>query len=141
MAKSGYNDAWVTSWDTLRFNWWEIEQSVSGNYTKIGWNLQLRSTSSGAISSTTAKSWNVTVNGNYYEGTNTVGIGNNATKTLASGETIIYHDANGNKEFSYSYNQYFGITFSGSKINTVSGSSKGTSPVIDKRSCIHMCVW
>jgi hypothetical protein len=138
MAISGYTDAWVTSHDTLRFNWWQIEQSIAGNYTKIGWNTQLISDSYGKISSTASKSWNNTVNGAYYEGTNTVGIGNNTTKTLTSGETIIYHNNDGSKQFSYSFNQYFGITFSGASIGTVSGSGSATLNTIPRKSTLSV---
>lgn len=121
MATSGYSDARVTSWDTLRFNWWQIEQSIPYNYTKIGWKLELIAGSYGRIDSSTSKSWCVNINGSYYEGTNTVGIGNNTTKTLASGETIVYHNPDGSKQFPYSFSQYFGINFNGN-IGNVSGS-------------------
>ena len=133
MATSGFKDVQVTSWDTLRFKWWEIVQSISGNYTTVGWELQLIAGSSGYISSSASKSWNVTVNGSYYEGTNTVGISNNTTKVLASGQTVVYHNDDGAKTFSYSFNQYFGITFSGSKINTVSGSGTGSLTSIPRK--------
>ena len=141
MASSGYTDIYVTKWDTLRFNWWQIEQSISGNYTKIGWNTQLISGAYGAISSTTAKSWNASINGSYYSsditGTNTVGIGNNTTKSLTSGETIIYHNDDGTKQFSYSFSQYFGITFD-SWVGTVSGSGTGTLDTIPRKSSISI---
>lgn len=132
MATSGSKSVKVTSWDTLKFNWWIVSQNVAKNTTVVGWNMQLVAGSSGKISSTASKDWSVTVNGTKYSGTNTVGIGNNSTKTLASGQTTVTHDADGSKSFSYSFSQEFGITFSGSSIGTKSGSGSGTLTTIPR---------
>jgi Tfp pilus assembly protein PilW len=102
MATSGSKSVTVTSWDTLKFSWAQVSQSIPNNTTTVSWTLQLIAGSSGKISSTASKDWSVTVNGTNYSGTNTVGISNNATKTLASGKTTISHDADGTKSFSYS---------------------------------------
>lgn len=132
MATSGSKSVTVTSWDTLKFNWWIVSQNVAKNTTLVGWNMQLVAGSSGKISSTASKDWSVTVNGTKYSGTNTVGVGNNSTKTLASGQTTVTHDADGSKSFSYSFSQEFGITFSGSSIGTKSGSGTGTLTTIPR---------
>ena len=114
MATSGSKSITVTSWDTLRFSWSETSQSTANNTTTISWKMELIAGSSGRISSTASKSWSVTVNGTKYSGTNTIGISNNATKTLASGSTTIAHNSDGTKTFSYSFTQEIAITFSGS---------------------------
>jgi len=132
MAANGSKSVTVTNWDTLKFNWWIVSQSVANNTTVVGWNLQLVAGSSGKISSTASKDWSVTVNGTKYSGTNTVGVGNNATKTLASGTTNVAHNADGTKTFSYSFSQEFGITFSGSSIGTKTGSGSGTLNTIPR---------
>ena len=132
MATSGSKSVAVTSWNTLKFSWWQVSQSVANNKTVIGWDLKLVAGSSGRISSTASKDWSVTVNGTNYSGTNTVGVNNNATKTLASGQTTITHNADGTKSFSYSFSQEFGITFSGSTIGTKSGSGTGTLNTIPR---------
>lgn len=132
MAANGSKSVTVTSWDTLKFNWWIVSQNVANNTTVVGWNLQLVAGTSGKISSTASKDWSVTVNGTKYSGTNTVGIGNNATKTLASGTTSVAHNADGTKTFNYSFSQEFGITFSGSSIGTKSGSGSGTLTTIPR---------
>lgn len=132
MASSGSKSVAVTSWDTLKFSWAQASQSVANNNTVVSWTLQLIAGSSGKISSTASKDWSVTVNGTKYSGTNTVGISNNSTKTLASGKTTIAHNADGTKTFSYSFSQEFGITFSGSSIGTVSGSGSGTLNTIPR---------
>ena len=132
MATSGSKSVTVTSYDTLKFSWSQSSQSISANSTTVSWKLQLIAGSSGRISSSASKDWSVTVNGSKYSGTNTIGIANNATKTLASGVTTIGHAADGTKTFSYSFAQEFGITFSGSSIGTISGSGSGTLNTIPR---------
>lgn len=125
MASNGSTSVSVTAYDTLRFNWAQVSQSTANNQTVINWTLQLISGSAGAIVSTASKAWSVTVNGATYSGTNSVAIGNNATKTLASGQTTITHNADGTKSFSYSFSQAFSITFAGVSIGTKTGSGTG----------------
>ena len=128
---SGYKDVvatYTTSGnvgDTLRFRWVQASQNVSGNYTDISWYLELISGAAGYISSSASKSWSVTIDGQAFSGTNTVGIGNNTTKTLAFGTKRIYHGNDGKKSFSVSFSQIFNITFN-SYVGTVSGSGSWT---------------
>lgn len=129
---SGYKDIWVTSYDTLRFSWWENYQVTETNATNVGWKLELIAGSAGAISSSYAKSWWVNINGSYYEGTNYISIDNNETKLLASGDTAVVHNADGTKSFSYSFAQYFGINFAGVDIKSISGSGTGTLTTIPR---------
>jgi len=111
--------------DTLRFRWSQTGQNVSGNYTDINWYLELISGAAGYISSSASKSWSVTIDGQAFSGTNTVGIGNNTTKTLASGTKRIYHGNDGKKSFSVSFSQVFNINFN-TWVGTVSGSGSWT---------------
>lgn len=141
MATSGNKTVTVTSWDTLRFDWSVSGQSVANNTSTVTWTLKLVSTSSGRIDSTASKNWSVTVNGTKYSGTNTVGIGNNSTKTLASGSTVIKHSDDGTKSFNYSFSQEFAITFSGSSIGTISGSGSGTLNTIARASQPSCVTW
>jgi hypothetical protein len=134
MAVSGNTSVTVTTWDTLKFSWSAASQSVTNNTTTVSWRLELVATSSGQINSTAAKNWSVTVNGVLYSGTNTVGISNNSTKVLASGTTVIAHNTDGTKTFSYSFSQEFGISFSGSTIGTKSGSGTATLNTIPRKS-------
>ena len=136
MATSGYSDVYVTKWNTLRFSWSRSSYSIENNTSTISWSLLLISGSYGAISSSASKAWSVNVNGTNYSGNTTIGISNNTTKTLASGSTTIMHNADGTKDFAYSFSQYFGITFSGSSIGTVSGSSSGTLATIPRSASI-----
>lgn len=135
MGASGSKSVAVTSYDTLKFSWWENSQSIEGNYTVVGWKMELVAVANGYISSSASKSWSVTVNGTSYSGSNTVGISNNSTKTLASGTTTISHGSDGTKSFNYSFSQQFAINFNG-YVGTISGSSSGTLTTIPRKSTL-----
>lgn len=132
MADSGIKDICVTDWDTLRFIWWEHERRTAENETLVGWELQLISTTYGAIYSNPLREWQATVNGTQYSGSVSVAIGNNETKTLARNFTTIKHNADGSKTFSYSFSQVFNITFSDVWIGTKSGSGTGVLNTIPR---------
>ena len=134
MAASGSKSITVTSYDTLKFSWSEASQDITNNQTKINWKLELISSTYGKIISSISKDWSVTVNGVTYSGTNYVDIGNNSTKTLASGSTTITHNSDGTKTFSYSFSQEFAIYFNSSYIGTKSGSGTGTLDTIPRSS-------
>lgn len=129
-------DVWVSNQITLRFGWWQDSQSIANNSSVVGWHLQLIA-SGASISSSASKSWSVTVNGSNYSGTDTVGVSNGATKTLASGSTTIAHNADGTKTFSFSFSQQFDISYSGvGWIGTKSGSGSGTLTTIPRTSSV-----
>ena len=129
-------DVTVSGQIKLRFTWNQSSQSIANNNSVVSWSLQLISTS-GSISSSASKSWNVTVNGTNYSGTNTVGISTNTTKTLASGSTTIAHNADGTKSFSFSFSQQFDISYTGvGWIGTKSGSGSGTLATIPRTSSV-----
>ena len=137
MALSGSKTVSATSHNQLIFSW-SATQSATTNTSTVSWNLKLKSDAYGYISSSASKSWSVTVNGTKYSGNNTVGIAKNSTKALASGTTIVSHNSDGTKTFNYSFSQYFGITFSGSKVGTVSGSGSGTLDTIAAKSTLSV---
>ena len=122
MALSGSTSVAVTAYDTLKFNWVQNGQSTVNNLTTINWSLQLISGSAGKIISSTQKAWSVTINGTPYTGTSNVGIENNTSKTLASGQVSIPHNADGSKSFSYSFSQAFNITFAGASVRSRNGN-------------------
>lgn len=136
MATSGSKRVTVTPWNSLQFSWSETSQSIPNNTTTIYWKLELISGSSGRIDSSASKKWTVTINGTTHSGTNTIGIANNTTKTLAEGSDTIAHNANGTKTFSYSFSQQFSITFDGASIGTKTGSGSGTLDTIPRASSL-----
>lgn len=131
-----YVDVQATKYNTLRFEWTLASQSVANNTSTVNWTLKLISGAYGNISSSANKAWSVTVNGTKYSGTNTIGMSANSTKTLASGTTVIKHNADGTKAFSFSFSQQFDITFNGSWVGTKSGSGTGTLTTIPRASSV-----
>lgn len=125
MASSGYIVVAATSHDDLKFEWVIASQSIGGNSSTVNWTLSLTTDEVGRISSTKPKQWSVVVNGVEYSGTNYIGIENNSTKVLASGQTVITHNTDGTKTFSYSFTQELAITFSGTRVESKSGSGTG----------------
>ena len=137
MAKSGYKDFTVANYINLRFSWSAGTPNIANNFTPVNWTLSLISTNSTArISSSASKGYNVTFDGSYADGTNTVGINGGATKILASGSKNVYHNADGTRTFTYSFNQIFDITYSGSRIDTISGSGSGELDPIPRGSIL-----
>lgn len=136
MAMSGSKSVTVTNWDTLKFSWTVTSQSIANNTSTVSWKMELISGSSGAINSTASKPWTVVVDNQKFSGNNYVNIGNNSTKTLASGTKTITHNTDGTKMFAYSFAQTFDITFSGSSIDVISGSGSATLDTISRQAKI-----
>lgn len=132
MATNGSRSVTVTKWDTLKFSWNRTGFSTDKNESNISWKMELISTAYGAISTSASTAWSVTVNGKSHSGSVSVAIGNNATKTLASGTETIPHNNDGTKTFSYSFSQTFNITFSGAWIGAKSGSGSDTLDTIPR---------
>ena len=134
MASNGSHSLAVTAYDTLKFSWWQISQNAGYNTTTIGWKLELIAGSAGAINSSTTKAITVNVNGVEYRAAASVGISNNSTKTLTSGNTTITHTADGTKTFNYDYEVMFGaINFNGTNIGTKRAYSSGTLNTIARK--------
>lgn len=130
---NGSKSVAVTSWDTLKFSWWENEQSTANNTTEVGWKLELVAGSSGRISTSRLRPCSVVVDGSSYSDDVSVDIENNETLVLLSGVTEVEHDADGTKSFAYSFSQSFeGITFSSTALGVVSGSGTGDLTTINR---------
>lgn len=103
----------------------EKSYDVNKNTSVVAWDLKIYRPYS--ISSSTAKSYSVVINGaTVSSGTTT--IGGNGTKTIASGTKTITHGSDGKKTISFSFSLDFEITWSGTYIGTgkASGSLKLT---------------
>ena len=136
MATSGSKSITPANYLTLKFSWNRTSVSDTNNTSTVSWKLQLITDKNAYISSSASKKWSVTVNGSKYSGTNTLGINASSTKTLASGSTVIAHNSDGTKTFSYSFSQEFGINFNGTNIGTQSASGTGTLDTIARRATI-----
>ena len=141
MATSGSKVVKVTAWDNLVFTWSISSQSIANNTSTVAWALELRAGSSGRIDSSEKKSWSVVVNGTGYSGFDYINIDNNSTKTLASGTTVIKHDEDGTKDFSYKFYQMFQISFSGGWIGEIEASGTGTLDTIPRASQPSCITW
>lgn len=138
MATSGSKTIAVTSWNDLVFSWSVTSQSTANNTSTVAWTLKLVAGSSGRISSSVYKACSVTVNGTTYTGKALIDIANNSTKTLLTGTTVIKHNDDGTKTFSYSFSQEFAIYFSDTYIGTKTGSSTGTLDTIRRLSTMSI---
>jgi hypothetical protein len=139
MATSGSKKIYIKSgaYIYLLFSWTAGTQNIANNYTPINWTLKIVSEGNGAnISSSASKDYSVTVDGQTWKGTNTIGIAAGASKTLASGTKNVYHNADGSKTFSYSFSQEIAITYSGTTIGTKSGSGTGTLNTIPRQATV-----
>lgn len=118
----------VGSHSEIYFRWEEQSQDLAKSITVVKWQLVLETDDYGAINSSTKKTYVVKVNGQTYQGTNTIGISNGQLRILTQGTTSIVHDANGNKKFNYSFKQEFGFYSQSLKkqIGFVEGSGSGT---------------
>lgn len=128
MATSGYKSV-TTAFGYVRLSWSLESQDISNNTSTISYALTIYRSSS--INSTASKDYSIKINGvTVASGTTT--IGGSGTKTIKSGTTTISHNSDGTKTFSYSFSQEIAITWSGSYIGTISGSSTGTLTTIPR---------
>jgi len=136
MAKTGSATVWATDHNWLTFLWTVTAQSIENNTSTISWELYLGAGAHGAIYSSASKRWLVNINGIEYSGYNEIGIANNATKTLARGITVIPHNADGTKTFSYNFSQQFDINFSGGWIAIVGDNGSGVIDTIPRQAIL-----
>lgn len=97
-------------------------QSVANNTSTVKYVLTLVRPST--VSSTATKSWSCTINGTKHTGSGS--IGGSGNKVLLSGTQTIPHNADGTKTLSFSGSCQLDITWSGTKLGTISGSGSMT---------------
>ena len=111
--------------DFLVFSW-EATQDILSLTSTINWTMTLEAKAYGRLDVVTEDvfNWSVTIDGQEFSGKNNILIGNNETKTLASGSAVLTHEADGTKSFTCTFSQLFGITWNstGDYIDVVSGS-------------------
>ena len=142
MATHGALSTQITEWNTLYFTWALKSQSIVDNTSTISWNFQLTAGKYGALESTANKEWSVVFDRGYtnleqsYSGTNKIGIDNNETVSLASGTTVLKHNADGTRSFSVNCMQEFYIIFDNVSIITGEVSGRQELPTIAQKSTI-----
>lgn len=97
-------------------------QSVANNTSTVKYVLTLHRPS--AVSSSASKAWSVTINGTKKSGSGS--IGGSGNKTLLSGTMVIPHNTDGSKTLSFSGSCQLDITWSGTKLGTITGSGSMT---------------
>lgn len=132
---SGTKEVTVTANHTLRFEWSQSSQSVSGNYSDVYWELYVDTDAYGKISLGGSQAWSVTIDGEEAgSGADTGGFSANASKLLGSGTHRVYHNSDGSKTFSFSFKKLFGFTWGGAYRGEYSGSGSGTLTTIPRAS-------
>lgn len=102
-------------------------QNLNDNTSSISFTLTLHKPS--RISSSASKNWSVTVDGQTWSGSGS--IGGTGTQTLLTGSKTITHNTDGTKSISFSASIGINITWSGSWIGTISGSgSMGLNTIV-----------
>lgn len=112
-------DATPNSCDLLVFSW-EAVQDQKANTSAINWTMNLvASEKYGLIYGVYAqKDWTVTIDGQETTGTADINIGYGETKTLATGTTVVNHEADGTKTFDFEFGINMDISGWGSKTET-----------------------
>lgn len=132
---NGSKSVTVTANHTLRFEWSQSSQSVSGNYSDVYWELYVDTDAYGKISLGGSQAWSVTIDGSEAgSGADSGGFSANASKLLGSGTHRVYHNSDGSKTFSFSFKKLFGFTWGGSYRGEYSGSGSGTLTTIPRAS-------
>lgn len=114
--------------DMLVFSW-SATQDETAKTSTVAWVMSLVADEYGALDVTDAEvyPWAVTVDGQAFSGNSNIYIGANETVTLASGEAVLEHEADGTKSFEFTFMQDFeGLTWGdGTVINEVTGTGTG----------------
>ena len=102
---------------------WSATQDISGNYSTVWADLYIDSLQSWAsVSDATSSTCAITINGStktFYNNSTLSGYG---SKKLGSHGVVVYHNADGTKQFTISASHNFDITWNGSYVGTVNVS-------------------
>lgn len=118
---------------------WSATQDISGNYSTVWADLYIDSLQSWAsVYDGTSSACNININGNNKSFSNTSTIGAYESKKLGSHGVVVYHNADGTKQFTISASHNFDITWNGAYVGnvSVSGSAwlntipRATTPIL-----------
>lgn len=102
---------------------WSATQDISGNYSTVWADLFIDSLQSWAsVSDATSSACSITINGSTKTFYNTSTLSGYGSKKLGSHGVIVYHNADGTKQFTVSASHNFDITWNGSYVGTVNVS-------------------
>lgn len=114
-------------------------QDLSKNSTIVDYRLEMNRPS--YVSSSTNKSYSIRVNGSTVK-SGTTKIGGSGTLLIASGQTSVTHDSDGEKELTFGFTFTYDITWAGVHLGTATKDGKmrlttiprATTPTLDKKS-------
>lgn len=95
-------------------------QNIASNSTDVSYSLVLHRKYK-IVSGTVKKAFSVSINGTTYSGS--IAVDGSGDLTVKSGSLTVKHADNGSKTISFSASMSLDITWDGTKINTISGSS------------------
>lgn len=106
MATSGSQSVqhtFLTIINELKFSWERTLASAETNSSTIAWKLEYIIPSIGGITGMSNEPWEVVIDGTTYSGTYSNGVMGVGTHEITSGSTVIPHNPDGKKAFSYSF--------------------------------------
>ena len=102
---------------------WSATQDISGNYSTVWADLFIDSLQSWAsVSDATSSACAITINGSTKTFYNTSTLSGYGSKKLGSHGVVVYHNADGTKQFTISASHNFDITWNGAYVGNVSVS-------------------
>lgn len=110
-------------------------QNVNDNTSRLLYELILYRPLS--VGSSASKSYSIYINGSKVTSGSTT-IGGSGRKEIKSGYVTVGHNSDGTKTVSFSFSLQIDITFSGSWIGTVSGSSSTSLTTIPRKSSLSV---
>ena len=124
MALSGTYTQIFTNNNAFRLRLeWSATQDISGNYSTVWADLYIDSLQSWAsVSDATSSACAITINGSTKTFYNTSTLSGYGSKKLGSHGVVVYHNADGTKQFTISASHNFDITWNGSYVGTVNVS-------------------
>lgn len=128
MAINGYIQT-DTAFGYVKLEWETASQNVENNYSILTYTLSIYRSNN--IPTTAAKSYSIVFNGSTVASGSTT-IGGSGTKTIKTGNLLMYHNADGTKTFDFSFAQQIDVMFNGSLVGTVTGSGSGTLDAIPR---------
>lgn len=112
---------------------WSATQDISGNYSTVWADLFIDSLQSWAsVSDATSSACAITINGSTKTFYNTSTISGYGSKKLGSHGVVVYHNADGTKQFTISASHNFDITWNGAYVGNVSVSGNASLNTIPR---------
>ena len=112
---------------------WSATQDISGNYSTVWADLYIDSLQSWAsVSDATSSACAITINGSTKTFYNTSSLSGYGSKKLGSHGVVVYHNADGTKQFTISASHNFDITWNGAYVGNVSVSGSASLNTIPR---------